>query len=356
ICEIRKTILGERHPDYATSLNNLAVLYTSMGDAAKAEPLCLKTLQIVKNVLGERHPDYATCLTNLAVLYSSMGDVLKAEPLCLQALEILRDVLARAALVQSERQQLAMGQMLRYRLDSYVSFTLQSGQFQASAVREILRWKGATLVRQRAMRLAAEDPAIADRFRALQQVSRRLASLSRATPAGDLDNWKTQITDLTAEKERLEAQLSRDSSAFRSAMEEITPQQIQAAVPRDAVLIDYLQFTRSRPAKKKGKFDSTTSLLAVIVKHDGEPQLVELGPVAKLSGAIDTSRETFGMSPQGQQAGLQIRRQIWEPLLPHIGDANTILVSVDGVLGRLPLGALPGKAAGTYLIEDHRLA
>jgi len=356
ICEIRKTILGERHPDYATSLNNLAVLYTSMGDAAKAEPLCLKTLQIVKNVLGERHPDYATCLTNLAVLYSSMGDVLKAEPLCLQALEILRDVLARAALVQSERQQLAMGQMLRYRLDSYVSFTLQSGQFQASAAREILRWKGATLVRQRAMRLAAEDPAIADRFRALQQVSRRLASLSRTTPAGDLDNWKTQITDLTAEKERLEAQLSRDSSAFRSAMEEITPQQIQAAVPRDAVLIDYLQFTRSRPAKKKGKFDSTTSLLAVIVKHDGEPQLVELGPVAKLSGAIDTSRETFGMSPQGQQAGLQIRRQIWEPLLPHIGDATTILVSVDGVLGRMPLGALPGKTAGTYLIEDHRLA
>ena len=354
--EIIKAVLGDRHPFYTGNLNNLAVLYSSMGDYAKAESLYVQALEIQKSVLGDRHPNYANCLNNLAMLYESMGDGAKAEPLYLQALEISRDVLERAALVQSERQQLAMGQMLRYRLDSYVSFTLQSGQFQVSAAREVLRWKGATLVRQRAMRLAAEDPAIADRFRALQQVSRRLASLSRATPAGDLDNWKTQITDLTAEKERLEAQLSGDSSAFRSAMEEITPQQIQAAVPRDAVLIDYLQFTRSRPAEKKGKFDSTTSLLAVIVKHDGEPQLVELGPVAKLSSAIDTWRDKFGMSPQGQQAGLEIRRQIWEPLLPHIGDANTILVSVDGVLGRLPLGALPGKAAGTYLIEDHRLA
>ncbi len=62
------------------------------------------------------------------------------------------------------------------------------------------------------------------------------------------------------------------------------------------------------------------------------------------------------MSPEGQRAGLTIRRQIWEPLLEQIADATTILVSTDGVLGRLPLGALPGKAAGKYLIEDHRLA
>ena len=34
-------MLGEKHPDYATSLNNLARLYQSMGDYAKAEPLYL---------------------------------------------------------------------------------------------------------------------------------------------------------------------------------------------------------------------------------------------------------------------------------------------------------------------------
>jgi len=33
-----------------------------------------------------------------------------------------------------------------------------------------------------------------------------------------------------------------------------------------------------------------------------------------------------------------------------------VLVSTDGALGRLPLGALPGREPGTYLLEDHRLA
>lgn len=178
----------------------------------------------------------------------------------------------------------------------------------------MLRWKGATLVRQRAMRLAAKDPAIADRFRSLQLVSRRLDSLSRTPPAGDFDNWKTKITDLTAEKEQLEAQLSRNRSVFQPSMEEITAQQIQAAIPRDAVLVDYLQFTRSRPSEKKGQWAFTTSLLAVLVKPEGEL------------------------------------------LLSHIAEAATILVSTDGPLGRIPLGALPGKEPGKYLPEVHRIA
>ncbi len=38
--EIRKQVLGEKHPDYATSLHNLAKLYRSQGDYARAEPLC----------------------------------------------------------------------------------------------------------------------------------------------------------------------------------------------------------------------------------------------------------------------------------------------------------------------------
>ncbi len=266
---ITKAVLGEHCEGYTIGLQNLAARYQLIGDSAKAELLYLQALEIMKTVQGERHEYYATCLNNLGLLYVSMGDAAKADPLLLQALDISRYALERTALVQSERQQLAMGQMLRHRLDNYASFTLEAGQFQASAAKEVLRWKGATLVRQRAMRLAAEDPAIADRFRELQQVSRQLASLSRVTPAADLDKWKQHIADKTTEKERLEVQLSRDSSAFRSAMGETTPQQIQAAIPRDAVLIDYLQFSRSRPAKQKGQRESTASLLAVIVKQDG---------------------------------------------------------------------------------------
>ena len=71
--EIRRTALGERHPDYATSLNNLAVLYDAMGRHAEAEPLYRQAMEIRRTALGERHPDYAASLNNLAVLYRRDG-------------------------------------------------------------------------------------------------------------------------------------------------------------------------------------------------------------------------------------------------------------------------------------------
>ena len=61
-------MLGERHPDTAASLNNLAVLLEAQGDYAAAKPLYEQALAIHKAVLGERHPDTATSLNNLAGL------------------------------------------------------------------------------------------------------------------------------------------------------------------------------------------------------------------------------------------------------------------------------------------------
>ena len=49
-------MLGERHPDTATSLNNLAVLLQAQGDYAAAKPLHEQALAIRKAVLGDATP------------------------------------------------------------------------------------------------------------------------------------------------------------------------------------------------------------------------------------------------------------------------------------------------------------
>ena len=85
--------LGEGHPDYAVSLNNLADLYRAKGDYAAAEPLYRQAMEIRRAALGEGHPDYAASLNNLALLYQAMGDYAAAEPLFRQAMEIYRAVL-----------------------------------------------------------------------------------------------------------------------------------------------------------------------------------------------------------------------------------------------------------------------
>ena len=55
--ELQKTVLSEKHPDVANSLNNLANLYKSIGWCGKAEPPHLQAIDYRKTVLGERHPE-----------------------------------------------------------------------------------------------------------------------------------------------------------------------------------------------------------------------------------------------------------------------------------------------------------
>ena len=91
--EIWWKTLGEEHPDYATSLNNLAELYRMMGNYGEAETLHRQAMEIRQKTLGEEHPDYAQSLNNLAELYRMMGAYSAAKSLYRQAIEIRRKTL-----------------------------------------------------------------------------------------------------------------------------------------------------------------------------------------------------------------------------------------------------------------------
>jgi len=91
--KIREQVLGKEHPDYATSLNNLAMLYNSQGKYEEALPLYQEALKIYEQVLGKYHPYYALSLNNLAGLYDSQGKYEEALPLLQQAVEIFTKAL-----------------------------------------------------------------------------------------------------------------------------------------------------------------------------------------------------------------------------------------------------------------------
>ena len=80
--------MGERHPDYAASLNNLGLMYQSVGDYARAEELTRRATEIWKETLGDKHPDYAAGLRNLASIYHVGGDGARATSVCRQVLEV----------------------------------------------------------------------------------------------------------------------------------------------------------------------------------------------------------------------------------------------------------------------------
>lgn len=362
--ELRKLVLGEWHPVYAMSLETLADLYCSMDEYSKAEPLYVQTLEIRKKALGERHPDYLKSLSSLAELYWVTEDYIKAQPMFMQVLEISREMLEQTALDQSARQHMESAH--RRLLDNYISFTLNVGQFQPSAARAVLRWKGwkgMILGRQIAADTKADDASISERFQQLQQVTGALNLLLReefeAETSQETERWREHVKNLTKERKLLEALLVRDGAMSRDAIGNVTNDQIQAAIPEGSVLIDYLQFSRLLPSEKKGKWTSEESILATILPTQGDPVLVDLGPVEPIREAIDTWQKEFGRSLRGKAAANTLREKLWDPILDKAYESYELhlleaFVATDGIMEQVPLGALPGRLGlgGTHLVDD----
>jgi CHAT domain-containing protein/tetratricopeptide (TPR) repeat protein len=83
-----KAQFGINHPNYATSLNALAVLYKNQARYADAEPLNKRALAIYEKASGPNHPSVAVALNNLALLHETQGRYADAEPLFKRALAI----------------------------------------------------------------------------------------------------------------------------------------------------------------------------------------------------------------------------------------------------------------------------
>src|SRR5207249_4454646 len=69
--ELARQSVGEQHPLFAQSLNNLAAIYHSLGSFTQAEPLYLQAIEINRIAIGEDHPDFAANLNGLALIYKS---------------------------------------------------------------------------------------------------------------------------------------------------------------------------------------------------------------------------------------------------------------------------------------------
>ena len=72
--QILEAELGPQHPSVATTLNNLAGLYESMGDYEKALPLYQRALEIVEKKVGQNHPTTITIKSNYIGLLSEMSE------------------------------------------------------------------------------------------------------------------------------------------------------------------------------------------------------------------------------------------------------------------------------------------
>ena len=93
--QLAEQIHGKDHPEVATTLNNLALLYKKLSRYKEAEPIYNRSLAISEKALSKDHPSVAATLNNLANLYRQLSRYREAEPLYKRSLDIKEKALGK---------------------------------------------------------------------------------------------------------------------------------------------------------------------------------------------------------------------------------------------------------------------
>jgi len=168
-----------------------------------------------------------------------------------------------------------------------------------------------------------------------------------------VEEYQQRLTSLRNKKEDLEAEISKRSAEFRSQSREVTLAGVQAAIPGDAALIEFVVYRPYDP-KKEPSADAygEPHYIAYVITPRGEVQWRELGPAAEIDARVLAWRQSLSdpLRKDEHQLARAVDQKLMEPLRGLLGAATHILVSPDGALNLVPLAALVDEH-GRYLIE-----
>lgn len=86
--EQAKRQLGDRHPNYAESMNDLGIIYGSLGQFDKAEKAHLEAMSILEQTVGMENIFYTSSLVNLGEVYKAQGKYAQAKSLYARTIAI----------------------------------------------------------------------------------------------------------------------------------------------------------------------------------------------------------------------------------------------------------------------------
>lgn len=231
-------------------------------------------------------------------------------------------------------------------------------------------WRGKALAtrqltsRRDLLRAAAGRPDLARLAGDLQATRQQLAWLSLAPPSSDPAERDRRMTDVTARKEQLEGDLARLSASFRQARDaqDAGVEEMVRRLPQKTAVVDLIERTRWAPPEGAAPWSQTRSYDAfVLTAAESEPGWsavwLPLGDVEPIDALLDSWLAGLRVQRQPDaSAAAQLRRALWEPLEAPLAGCERVIVIPDGRLALVPWAALPGRRAGSYLIEDYALA
>jgi CHAT domain-containing protein len=348
------------HPFYPEYFRLLGRWRMWAGEYPEARRLLKEHVKLVEQQYGTiKSERRAGAWRALAGCYLHEGSDSPEVADCLrETLDIISDVFRRSARGLCDVDRLCLA---RSRSQALGTFLLHppDGVSDGDLYREILLAKGATSMLLGNEQLVRDDSEMHPLLVQLQEARRELKRLAFSTPDDDaqLADWYTAMFAAADEKEELERRLAAATQGLSPEVPELQPADVQAYLPPDTVLLDFLQFTEFGPPDGgRGALKRTRHIGVFVIRHDAPIKFVSLGAAADIDRAVHAWRDTlFGGSGDASALAAHVRKLIWEPIQPSVGPSRHVLVAPDGPICFIPLAALPGRASGTFLLEEHTI-
>ena len=384
---------GEGRLGVGKALNNLGSLYITLDRPKESLPLFQQAVSIFESNGG---PNYATALSNLASAQQHLGDLEEAEDAFRQVLEIgipdnvylAQNNLAYLRIDQGRHDDAlgharAASDVLFGRLQNVFSFTSERQRLDfkkglvpygllvtldspRDAFQAALRYKGAVLdsiIEDRRLAQSTGGPELQKLVESIEMNKRELMRL-------DLEAEKSErLLDLRRAVEEDEAKLARELTGFQEqrALFKVTPEQVQANLPDDAVLVEFIYH-----GFYLGDNGSEKRYSALVVPHEGDVQLVPLGTAEEIKKRVeDYRRQVLGSRSATRASRVLLTRSqsgrdpaalralydlLWKPIDAAIpATASRVFLSPDGDLNFVSFATLL-DADSNFLAERYEVS
>jgi CHAT domain-containing protein len=128
-------------------------------------------------------------------------------------------------------------------------------------------------------------------------------------------------------------------------------------LPARTAFVDFVRYIYFPEEKDRAKETDADAYAAFVIATGARPMRIELGLAAPVEAAIREWRREIVERRDESTAAQKVRNLVWQPLAKHLPDGlDTVYLSPDGDLARLPFAALPGNQPGTVLLEEFAIA
>ncbi|HTO89963.1 MAG TPA: CHAT domain-containing tetratricopeptide repeat protein [Candidatus Sulfotelmatobacter sp.] len=374
---IRVKAYGPDAPEVARVLFSRANLWLAQGRLAPADSDAERAFALRQKALGENHPETAASLVQLASIERAGGNDASALAAATRGEAAALDRFRSTARVLEERLALSYAATRPSGLDLALSI---AADHPGDSTLVQLAWEAQINSRARvldemarrhraiAAGLDSAGAAYADSLNAAsEQLGWLLQSGADATGSG-----RSRLREVRERKERFEVWLASRYSQFQllDAPPGSALMTVHGQVQHGRALIAFARYFQAPAAgqdfgwylRRDAEPSRAGYVAFVAVGGEHRVRAVALGAAARIDSAVARFVRAASTRPNPlrratdaqrlRKLGLEARRLVWDPVAKAVPPSQELLIVPDGALLLLNFGALPGAAAGKYLVEE----